>query len=148
MHHIPGISTIINSAKENFYMITGKKSMWVMFFCSAAFVANYCKVLLTNLEYWRGATGAKVTLHRLISWLLQCTWRGSLGHLLIYMQASYTAACSRPLLLTVQAMISETQRFQYYSRSLLQTKCIALPVFYCGVEFEDKRRNATACFYE
>ena len=112
MHHIPDISTIINSAKENFYTITGKKSMWIMFFCSAAFVANYCKVLLTNLECWRGATGVKVALHGLISWLLQCTWRGSLGHLLIGLQASYMVAHSSPLLLTVQAMISETQSFQ------------------------------------
>lgn len=51
MHHIPGISAIINSANESFCMVTGKKSMWIVVFCSAAFVANYCKVLLTNLEY-------------------------------------------------------------------------------------------------
>ena len=95
MHHIPGISTIINSAKENFYTITGKKSMWIMFFCSAAFVANYCKVLLTNLECWRGASGAKVAVPGLISWLLQLAWRGSLGHLLIGFQASYTGARSK-----------------------------------------------------
>ena len=50
MHHIPGVSAIINSAKENFYLIVGTKSMRIMFYCSTAFVANYRKVLLTHSE--------------------------------------------------------------------------------------------------
>lgn len=49
-HHIPGIITIINSAKENFCMIAGTKSMRIMFYCSTVFVTNYCKVLLARLE--------------------------------------------------------------------------------------------------
>lgn len=63
MHHIPGISTVINSAKENLCMIAGTKSMRIMFYCSTAFVANYCKVLLTHLEYERREMGTWVELH-------------------------------------------------------------------------------------
>lgn len=51
MHHIPAVNTIINYAKENFCMIAGSKSMKTMFYCSAAFVVNYHKVLLTHLEH-------------------------------------------------------------------------------------------------
>lgn len=111
MHHIPSISTIINSAKENFCTIMSMKSMRIMFYCSTACVANYGRVLLTHLEHWRTELGTEVALLRLISWMLQNAWRGCLGQLLICLKVFQTTACSSVLLLTVQATITEKENF-------------------------------------
>lgn len=141
MHHIPGLSTIINSAKENFSMIAGTKSMRIRFYCSTAFVANYCKVLLTHLEHSRREMETGVELHWLISWLLQSAKRGCFGQLFKCLKDFYNIACSSLLLLPMSAVIAEKQKFHYCGLSQFHTKCNLAPILLYGEAWGLKKKN-------